>query len=227
MNGNFNSMEPFQPSATPEHNQETFSQLTEQAQETVDLGQKKIFDEADGRIEKAATSINLDREKASRVFNLGGFSERISQIKDRITNLGVQTKARIQSMLVQEPTPQEHQTNSAEVPPNFEVPKFEPKPMTSEKGLDADVMAKRSNLFSGVPREDRPTRIEEFKERLSEQREGLVEVQDDIVKLVRENSDLSIEDIKKAIEPKLQEALVNPDQREALDKILGEYSKAH
>jgi len=220
---------PEQPAPTPEYSPSVFKQMTEQSSAKVDNNQHRIFASADSRASQSAPAANLKLEKASMIFTTGGFDRRVATAKQKIINLGMETKARIQSLFGREPNPQTAGQERDEYGHlKLESLKIPPKPMVSEdRGFEPNRMIKKHNLFMNVAREDHRARVEEFKEKLGEQKEGLIAMQADIIKIIQENPDISIDDLKKAVEPKLEQAMANPEQKQALDKILGEYSKAH
>lgn len=221
---------PEQPAPTPEYSPSVFKQMTEQSSAKVDNNQHRIFESADNRASQSASAADLKPEKANVIFTTGGFDQRVAAAKQKIVNLGVDTKAKIQSLLFgrESNPPTGGQERDEHGYLKMESLKTPAKPMVSEdRGFEPNRMIKRHNLFMGVDRADRPARVEEFKEKLGEQKEGLVAMQTDIVRMIQENPDINIDDLKKAVEPKLEQAMANPEQKQALDKILNEYSKAH
>jgi hypothetical protein len=199
---------------------EQFDNMAQAAEQEIQTDQEQVFKSADGRVAYAKELVKLDSEQAADVFQRGGFSDRISGMKEKISGLIQGTKQRIQSLRT-------GGNGELEIP-KLEPLKIEPKKMISnEKGFEPNRMIKRHNLFMSVSPEDRRARVDEFKENLMEQKEGLVAVQGEIVRMIRENPNIEIEEIKTTVGSQLEAINANPDQRKALEKVLSDYSEAH
>jgi hypothetical protein len=248
MSPNFNSPEQIQPPPPetktekpellekpppkPEYNQEAFNNLTKQAETQIDNDQDRLQDDPNNVIMQTASSISLSQEKATRIFDSGGFRQRISRVKDKISNLARTTKDRLRSLTssIRQSVKGGQLNQPVQLEDLKEVEDFRPKPRemrSDQKGFDPSLLIRRRVLFQGVEPKARKARLEEFKENLLSQKGGLLEIEDDIRKAIHENSNIGINEIKQLIEPKLKQNAINPEQRKKIDKILEKYQTAH
>ncbi|MBI4692359.1 MAG: hypothetical protein HY773_02945 [Candidatus Terrybacteria bacterium] len=85
--------------STHEFTEVEFTKNIEQALAEVESEPLKIMTAADKRIENIPMSIGLNQEKATAIFEQGGFAEKITLIKEQITSLVKITKEKIKNLI--------------------------------------------------------------------------------------------------------------------------------
>ncbi len=114
---------------------------------------------------------------------------------------------------------------------NPETQKFIPPQEEQEKEFEIDYEpfdpeAELKNLRKG-DKEARAERLEKYKEELIKQKEGIAEIQEDLEKQIRENPDLSQEELIKTVLNKAPEYRLSENQLNLFKETLNKYIERH
>jgi len=98
---------PEQAVEAPEYSEDGLKKLVDEAQAEIDAEKNTALSAADKRVEKAPSSVGLDKTKAESIFGSGGFAARINKIKDKIYSFASKTKEAISDIVSSKPKPLE------------------------------------------------------------------------------------------------------------------------
>lgn len=104
---------------------------------------------------------------------------------------------------------------------NPESPKLESR---SYEPFDPGIELKNIRKYD---KETRPERLESYKQELIKQKEGIAEIQNDLEKQIRENPDLSHEELMKTVFNKAPEYRLSENQLDLFKKTLSGYVEKH
>jgi hypothetical protein len=106
-----------------------------------------------------------------------------------------------------------------------EAPIQEDKSQTIETPTEKEEFVPKEALqkIKEAPKEERREKIADFKERLVKQKEALAKIQETMIAKIRENPDVSIEELKTIAQDFAQENDINTEQLNRINEVLDEY----
>lgn len=164
---------------------------------------KEIINEALKKIDAIHKASGLPPSKIEEIEKRTGIFSNFKKISGEIVTLSQNYKKEISSLSQPERKP------SSFLPGEV----FDPE--------------KEIERLTKLPREERKREIEKFEEKLIYQKEGLAEMQETLVQKIRENPDVSLEQLEKVVEEFAINYGFSEKQKKLTKAILEEYQEKH
>ncbi len=217
---------------------------TEETQSPLELAEKsfsKIDDTASPLIsfeEKLnETDASVKASETSTASARNEFMPSLISLKEKAVSIVTGVRTKISSLF--EKQNETEKTNVVPIdnwqsksPPLSQIKPFERKPVSFEnevtKGFKPErFVGNRDRMFRGIKPEDKMARVDEFKEKLSSQKEHLIRAQNIIIESVRKNPDIDVAEIKELIKGEQETGFFNEGQIKTIEDTFSRYQKKH
>ena len=195
--------------------EENFTKIDNTASPLISFEEK--LDETDTSVKASETSIASARNE---------FMPSLISLKEKAVSIVTGVRTKISSLLKGQnetkvtniPT----ESWQSKFPPLSQIKSYERKPVSFEneviKGFKPErFVGNRDRMFRGIKPEDKMTRVDEFKEKLSSQKEHLIRAQNIIIESIRKNPDIDVAEIKELIKGEQETGSFNEGQIKTIE----------